>query len=83
MNWGTPEQFVDTKVRREARGNTRCYRQRMARDDDEQRVDAGPVTGPTIDAKCAGKLGLVAGAATDNATYVATYAGAGVFTCAR
>jgi len=46
-------------------------------------VDAGPVTGPTIDAKCAGKLGLVAGAATDNATYVATYAGAGVFTTSK
>ena len=46
-------------------------------------VDGGPVTGPTIDAKCAGKLGLVAGAATDNATYVATYVGAGVFSASK
>ena len=46
-------------------------------------VDAGPVTGPTIDAKCAGKLGIVAGASTDNATYVATYAGGGVFNASK
>ena len=46
-------------------------------------VDAGPVTGPTIDPKCAGKLGIVAGAATDNATFVATYVGAGVFSASK
>ena len=46
-------------------------------------VDAGPVTGPTIDAKCVGKLGLVAGSATDNATFVATYAGAGAFNTSK
>ena len=46
-------------------------------------IDAGPVTGPSIDPKCAGKLGLVAGAATDNATFVTTYAGGGVFNTSK
>jgi hypothetical protein len=46
-------------------------------------VEAGPVTGPTLDARCAGKLGLVAGSATGTDTLVATYAGAGVFNTAK
>lgn len=50
-------------------------------------VDSGgPVVGPTIDAKCIGKLGVVAGSATtatDSATFVATYAGAGLFTTSK
>jgi hypothetical protein len=46
-------------------------------------VDAGPVTGPTIDAKCVGKLGLVAGSAADNATFVASYMGAGAFNTSK
>lgn len=46
-------------------------------------VDAGPVTGPTIDAKCVGKLGVVAGSAIDNATFVAAYTGAGAFNTSK
>jgi hypothetical protein len=47
-------------------------------------IDAGPVTGPIIDAKCTGKMGLVAGdmdPATD--TFLATYKGAGMFTVSK
>ncbi len=54
-------------------------------------VDAGPVTGPIIDAKCTGKLGLVAGGiATDGSfsdpdhdAFLATYMGAGMFSVSK
>ena len=49
-------------------------------------VDSGgPVMGPTIDAKCTGKLGLVAGggAASDLDAFVATYSGAGLFAISK
>lgn len=49
-------------------------------------VDSGgPTTGPTIDAKCAGKLGLVAGNGVepDHDVYVATYTGGGAFAVAK
>lgn len=54
-------------------------------------IDAGPVTGPIIDAKCTGKMGLVAGGiATDGSfsdpdhdAFLATYMGAGVFSVSK
>jgi hypothetical protein len=46
-------------------------------------VDAGPVTGPTIDPKCAGKLGVVAGSAADLDAYVAAYTAAGTFAVSK
>lgn len=49
-----------------------------------QPVDSGgPTTGPTIDAKCVGKLGVVAGAADDLDVYVAAYTGPGVFAVSK
>jgi hypothetical protein len=43
-------------------------------------VDSGaPPMGPTIDAKCTGKLALVSGSSADNATYFASYKGGGLF----
>jgi hypothetical protein len=46
-------------------------------------VDAGPTTGPTIDAKCAGKLGLVAGSSADLDAYVAAYTDTGSFAVSK
>lgn len=54
-------------------------------------IDAGPVTGPIIDAKCTGKMGLVAGgistdggfADPDHDAFLATYMGAGMFSVAK
>ncbi len=46
-------------------------------------VDAGPVTGPTIDSKCIGKLGVVAGSAADQDAYVAAYTAAGLFSVSK
>jgi len=46
-------------------------------------VDAGPVTGPTIDPKCAGKLGVVAGSANDLDAYVAAYNADGSFAVSK
>jgi hypothetical protein len=46
-------------------------------------VDAGPVTGPTIDARCIGKLGVVAGSAADLDAYVAAYTAAGTFAVSK
>jgi hypothetical protein len=46
-------------------------------------VDAGPVTGPTIDPKCAGKLGVVAGSANDLDAYVAAYTADGTFAVSK
>lgn len=54
-------------------------------------IDAGPVTGPIIDAKCSGKMGLVAGGiATDGSftdpdhdAFLATYTGEGMFSVSK
>lgn len=44
-------------------------------------LDSGaPMMGPSIDAKCFGKLGVVAGSDADHATFFATYTAAGLFT---
>lgn len=49
-----------------------------------EKVDSGaPPTGATIDAKCVGKLGLVAGSADDTDAYVAAYTGVGVFSVSK
>lgn len=46
-------------------------------------VDAGPVSGPKIDPKCAGKLGVVAGSAADLDAYVASYNADGTFAVSK
>jgi len=54
-------------------------------------IDAGPVTGPIIDAKCTGKMGLVAGGDSkdattmlaDHAAFLAVYKGAGMFSVSK
>jgi hypothetical protein len=54
-------------------------------------IDAGPVTGPMIDAKCTGKIGVVAGgistdggfADPDHDAFLATYMGGGVFSVSK
>lgn len=47
-------------------------------------IDAGPVTGPIIDAKCSGKMGLVAGSkAPDHDVFFASYMGAGMFSVTK
>ena len=54
-------------------------------------IDAGPVTGPIIDAKCSGKMGLIAGGIATNGgftdpdhdAFLATYAGGGMFSVSK
>jgi hypothetical protein len=54
-------------------------------------IDAGPVTGPIIDAKCMGKLGIVAGgistdggfADPDHDAFLALYTGGGMFSVSK
>ncbi|MEA2752360.1 MAG: hypothetical protein QOI41_6503 [Myxococcales bacterium] len=49
-----------------------------------EEVDAGPVTGPIIDAKCTGKMGLVAGSkAPDHDVFFASYKGGGMFSVTK